>query len=446
VDHPLFVVKANEDRGQILEESQIVEGQVRQQEGAPEPQTPAQQAQVLTPYLENLITAVGDEPVPVRYSRFQYLARPKDGAGPPLVAWRLVWIPSLHAEKRAVARDRWILQGYALDPGRTFPEDWERDGAALLRRGDGGPPGDATRQADVVRALSAETLAPDGTADPSLGLVAVADLAAVHEDGRSARSRFVLLVGGLALVVGIGFAVLLRGVRRDVALARRKEDFVAAVTHELKTPLTGIRMYAEMLREGWVADGDAAVRYANRIIDESARLGGLVEQVLTLASLDRGLTQAVLERGDLAADVRAAAESLAPKAAQAGVALRIDVPDGLPPVPRDPRLVRPLVLNLVDNAIKYSERSPTKEVTVSLRVEGDRLVLRVADRGIGIPAQAKGRLFEPFQRAQDEMTRKAPGVGIGLALVRRYADAHGAKVSLDSEEGVGTTVVVRFPL
>jgi signal transduction histidine kinase len=456
---PLLVVKANEERGQILEETQIVENQVRQQaevvvpmpprsvQSDGVPNAPVQSHQVLTPYLENLLRIAGDEPVPVRSSRFQYLARAPGAAGPPLVAWRLVWIPAVHPEKRSVVRDRWLLQGYALDPGRTFPEDWEGVGGARLRR-DGPDAGSPTglHRADLARALGAEPLSPDGVADASLRLVAAPDLATVRDEGGAARQRFLTWVGGLALVVAVGFAVLLRGVRRDVALARRKEDFVAAVTHELKTPLTGIRMYAEMLREGWVPDGDAAVRYANRIIDESARLGGLVEQVLTLASLDRGLAQARLERGDLGAEVRAAVESMAPRAAQSGVALRMEVPEGLPPVPRDPKLVRPLVLNLVDNGIKYSERSPTKEVTVSLAVEGDRLVLRVADRGVGIPAKARGRLFEPFQRAQDELTRTAPGVGIGLALVRRYADAHGAKVSLDSEEGVGTTVAVRFPL
>jgi signal transduction histidine kinase len=103
------------------------------------------------------------------------------------------------------------------------------------------------------------------------------------------------------------------------------------------------------------------------------------------------------------------------------------------------------VLNLLDNAIKYSAHAPEKHVRVSLAREGDRVVLTVADRGVGIAPSVRRRLFEPFQRAGDELTRTAPGVGIGLALVKRYADAHDARVSLDSEPGRGTTVTVRFP-
>ena len=108
--------------------------------------------------------------------------------------------------------------------------------------------------------------------------------------------------------------------------------------------------------------------------------------------------------------------------------------------------MRPLVLNLVENAIKYSERAPLKDVRVGLVRQGDRLVLTVADHGVGIALEAQGRLFQPFHRGGDEMTRAAPGVGIGLALVKRYADVHRAKVTLESEPGRGTTVTVRFPL
>jgi signal transduction histidine kinase len=104
------------------------------------------------------------------------------------------------------------------------------------------------------------------------------------------------------------------------------------------------------------------------------------------------------------------------------------------------------VLNLVENAIKYSERAPEKRVDVALARVGERLVLTVKDRGVGIAPEAQRSLFQPFHRAGDEMTRAAPGVGIGLALVKRYAEVHRAKVHLESAPGEGTTVTVRFPV
>jgi signal transduction histidine kinase len=287
---------------------------------------------------------------------------------------------------------------------------------------------------------------PGAAPDPALSLQARPDEEAARTAWVDARRRFLLLVAALVSVVALGFVFLMRGVRKEVALARRKEDFVAAVTHELKTPLTGIRMYAEMLEQGWVADGDAAQEHARRIIEECGRLGHLVDQVLDLAALERGVTGPNLVRGDLGAAVAAAVGLLHSRAEGAGVPLTVTVAPDLPDAPFDPRLVRPLVLNLVENAIKYSERAPVKDVRVLLEKSGDRLVLTVKDRGVGIAPEAQRSLFQPFHRGGDEMTRAAPGVGIGLALVKRYAEVHRAKVNLESAPGEGTTVTVKFPV
>ena len=453
---PLSLVQANEERGQLIEELDVV-----QQQRAAQPREPADgagnrapragaPAPAQTPYLQGFFRRAGSDPVPVRVTRFQYLARSDGGQGPPLVAWRLVWIPPAHPERREMPRDRWLLQGYGLDPARGAPPGWVPMGPAQVAWQER-VPADEAAGASVVRASLAEALHAEpavtgATVDPVLALVARPDEEAARAAWDDARRRFLWLVGALVSVVALGFVVLLRGVRKEVALARRKEDFVAAVTHELKTPLTGIRMYAEMLEQGWVADADAAQEHARRIIEECGRLGHLVDQVLDLAALERGVAGPNLAPGDLGAAVAAAVGLLRARAEQAGVALRCDVAAALPAAPFDPRLLRPLVLNLVENAIKYSERAPEKRVDVSLERAGDRLVLTVKDRGVGIAPDAQHGLFQPFHRAGDEMTRAAPGVGIGLALVKRYAEVHRAKVSLESAPGVGTTVTVRFPL
>ncbi len=449
VDHALRVVAANEERGQLSEEMQIVQRRVGDGEDAPANPN-AQQA--ATPYLENFYRRVSDAPVHVRYGAFHYLARAHDRAGPPMVAYRLVWIPASYADKREVSRDRWLLQGYALDPGAALPRAWTRVGTVRLRRRDQVDDALTTVPSVFVGSL-ADTLEAERMADadgvlwedPSLALASIPDQGVLDQAYADARTRYLWLLLGVLSVVGVGFVVVTRGLRREIALARRKEDFLAAVTHELKTPLAGIRMHADMLKQGWVPDSEAHERYADRIIGETDRLGHLVDQILDLAALERGVAKAHAVPGDLGACVSETVASMRSRATQAEVALEVDVEDDLPLVVYDPRLVCPLLLNLLDNAIKYSEHADTKSVRVSLGRVSQGIALRVTDRGVGIDPSIRRHLFEPFRRAGDEHTRTAPGIGIGLALVKRYADAHAARVAVDSEPGQGTTVEVIFP-
>ncbi len=444
--HPLRVIAANEERGQLLESQAREETRTQERTGEGGRIVEAESA-----YLEGFLRRVGTGTVGVHYGPFRYLAAP-DAAkvGAPLLAWRLVWIPASHATLREVRHDRWLLQGYMLDPRGAFPTDWRtRDGIEMVR-GDSPELGNGLVDinAHLGEALGADTAALAGQPawrHRGLSLIGRVDVGSALAQRRKTLGRFLLLVVGLLSLVAVGFVLLWRGVRREVALARRKEDFIAAITHELKTPLTGIRMYADMLKAGWVSSPEAAQGYAGKILDESARLGHLVDQVLDLAALERGVARINATLGDLGEAVVEATKLMEARAGEAGVALACEVEPDLPLVLFDPRLVRPLVLNLLDNAIKYSERASEKSVRVHIRRDGERVVLEVADKGIGIPAHIRRHVFEPFQRAGGELTRDAPGVGIGLALVKRYAEAHRARISIDSEEGRGTTVTVRFP-
>ena len=345
-----------------------------------------------------------------------------------------------------------LLQGDALDPGAQLPTDWIRAGTVRVRRRDR-VPDEATAEegafvGSLADVLDAERM-PDAEGvpweDASLALVAIPDQAVLEAAYTDARTRFLWLLLGVFAIVGVGFVVVTRGLRREIALARRKEDFLAAVTHELKTPLAGIRMHADMIKEGWVPDSEAQQRDAARIIGETDRLGHLVDQVLDLAALERGVAKAHAVPGDLGACVHETVALMRSRAEQAGVDLETRIEDGLPPVAFDKRLACPLLLNLVDNAIKYSEHAETKQVRVEVARASGGIALRVADRGVGIDPKIRRHIFEPFRRAGDEMTRTAPGVGIGLALVKRYADAHGAAIDIESELGRGTTVKVVFP-
>jgi signal transduction histidine kinase len=423
---PLRVVAANEEMGQLLEELPVAQ----------------QAAGNTTSYLRNYVSRVGNldaaaakaEPVVgVRATPFRHLYLPTHRGAGMVVAWRLVWIPGAEgAERRDAPVDRWLLQAYLppgatfVDPGRELAGDIDRD-----------LPHARLRDRLPIEILDPEVEGPVAAVAPDFAAVELAD--------RDAVRRYVLVAGGLLLVTIVGFYVLTKSVRREVETARRKEDFVAAVTHELKTPLAGIRMYAEMLGEGWVPEGGSPREYAGRIVEETGRLARLVDRVLDLAAVERGLVKASAVPGDLGEAVRTAVATCEPASAEAGVPVRVEVEEGLPLVPFDAALVRQIVVNLVDNAVKYSARSATKDVLVSVRRDGDDVALAVADRGVGIEPEDRPRLFAPFQRGGREETRTAPGVGLGLALVKRYAEAHRAKVSLESEPGKGTTVTVLFP-
>ncbi len=432
------VVSANEELGSLQEELELQRRGARKEE---------------LPYLENFNSRASDDEIEVHYTAFRYLVRRRGVAGPPIIAWRMVWIPAEQMGRRAVKHDRWLIQGYALDTKDLFPTQWTSVGTSQLVRADltGSNTGRGLFTSSLPETVSAEVVNSTSyfhegmpVYAPELDLAARADLAQARKRWIAARNRYLFLVAGLVFVVAVGFFVLIRSVRREVVLARRKEDFIAAITHELKTPLTGIRMYADMLREGWVQSPEMADGYATRILDETERLGHLVDQVLDLAALERGVASLNAQVGDLGEAVRSAVALLEPKAREAGVALETHIEDDVPDFAFDPKLVRPMVLNLVDNAIKYSAKSDEKHVLVSVRHAAERVILSVADRGIGIDPKARKAVFEPFQRAGDEMTRESPGVGIGLALVKRYAEAHNARVHLASEPGQGTTVEVRF--
>ncbi len=472
---PLRVIAANEERGQLSEELRLHQRDSRamQQAALPGSQAdPVERAPYIVSFEER---TQGEREVAVRVGSFRYLAAPAGFDGPEFVAYRLVSIASTHARSREVRHTRWLMQGYTLDLDQALPSTWQQDGTTQIASAAGEPEAQGVMRRSLLSALDADTAVlsggegrteglaegpgtgsddPAGTAgapalpqrNEALILLARADPQAIERD-RAKRSRqFFFLLAGLAGLVITGCYVLFRMIRSELHLVRRKEDFMAAITHELKTPLTGIRMYAEMLREGWTENRGAAERYADRIIDESQRLGHLVGQVLDLTALERGVSAMRAVPGDLGEAVRRAVALMGAKAESHGVEMTVQVAEDVPEFPFDPRLVDPLVLNLIDNAIKYGSKSEAPRVEVRVQRSGERVLLQVSDNGPGIDASVRKHLFEPFRRADGELTRDTPGVGIGLALVKRYAEAHRARVTVDSEPGRGTRVRVRFPV
>lgn len=258
-----------------------------------------------------------------------------------------------------------------------------------------------------------------------------------------ARQRDQLLwFGALALVMivslSVGLNLLLSSLRASMEQARRTENFVAAVTHELRTPIAAVRMYGEMLRDGWVAEPERQQDYLGRILSETGRLSNLVERVIDKRRLAEAPPDP--EPGDLALEVRTVLE-------ESGLLAEGDVrlvteEESLAAL-LIPVGVRALVLNLVENARKYADAGD-EPILVRVATDAGQPILEVADRGPGIPASERRRVLEPFVRLGDEATRTAQGTGLGLHLVAQYTRAMRARLQLLDRQGGGLRVVVRF--
>jgi signal transduction histidine kinase len=229
-----------------------------------------------------------------------------------------------------------------------------------------------------------------------------------------------------------------------VRFAERRSNFVAAVSHELKTPLTAIRMYGEMLRDGMVGDDGKRQEYYGTITAESERLTRLINNVLEFSRLEQGTREMSLVAGPIGPVVREAAGILQPHAREVGFHIEVEVEDGLPPVRFDRDAVQQVVFNLVDNALKYARDAGDRVIAVRCFREGDGVAVAVRDRGPGVPARHLAKIFEPFYRGENELTRTAKGTGIGLALVRGLADTMGAAVTGRNLADGGFEVALSF--
>ncbi len=263
--------------------------------------------------------------------------------------------------------------------------------------------------------------------------------------GRRRRVQGLALLLAVTAVLGLGGVLAWRTVRKEVELARLREGFVSNVSHELRTPLAMIRLYAETLAEGRVRD-DRRQHYVETIVSESERLSRLVDNVLAFGRAERGETVAAhvpLDVGAIAADV---AERYRPVLGRAGADLAVSIAPGLPPVAGDADALAEALVNVLDNAAKYGGGTP---VCLVVRAARRAVVVEVSDRGPGLAAADCERIFEPFVRVQaasrDGLAHTAKGTGLGLALVRRIATAHGGTVSAGPHPGGGALFRLTLP-
>ena len=254
---------------------------------------------------------------------------------------------------------------------------------------------------------------------------------------------FIALVLVLSMTL-VGAYLLWRDVRRELRLAELRSQFVSSVSHELKTPLTAIRMFAETLQAARLRDTQTEREYLDTIVNESERLTRLLNNVLDFSKVERSQKSYRLEPTSLADIVRAAARAVQYPLAQQGFDLRVDIENDTIAVRADRDALEQAVLNLLTNAMKYSGEH--REIDLRVRTQDDHGVVQVTDRGVGIAAKEQARIFEKFYRVQTPENRHVPGAGLGLALVAHIAEAHGGHVQVRSAPGEGSTFSIHLPL
>ena len=316
-----------------------------------------------------------------------------------------------------------------LDPERPWL-DRQHVGVALQ---------DSGRQGvlHTTRRLAADSGLPWNVAVTSTDVAA--DLARL-----SGRRRLWLIgLAALLVLVAAGTAVAARAVSGELAVARLQADFVAAVSHEFRTPLTSLRHISEVLQEGRVGTGERREAYYGALVRQTDRLQRLVDALLDFGRMEAGAAPYRLEPLPIDRLVRDVVAEFTDEAAARGEDVTLHLTSTALVAPADRDAISNAVWNLLDNAIKYSPGAP--EAWVDVRLEDNSIAVSVRDRGMGIPLREQRHIFRKFQRGARATSERIRGTGIGLAVVHHVVTAHGGRIDVQSEPDAGSTFTMWLP-
>jgi signal transduction histidine kinase len=260
---------------------------------------------------------------------------------------------------------------------------------------------------------------------------------------RFLRTSFFIL-GALSLLMGLGMFLTYRNVTRELALAKLKSDFVSNVSHELRTPLALIRLYAETLELGRLSNPGKRQEYYEIIRKESERLTSLINNILDFSRIESGKREYSFRETDVADLVRSTLESYRYEIEQSGFQFEQKIDNNLPQLQVDREAIARSLLNLVNNAVKYS--ATEKYLAVNLYRQGYGINLEVVDHGIGIADKEQPKIFDKFYRVCDPLVHNTKGSGLGLSLVRHIVQAHGGEVAVESAPGQGSKFIITLPV
>jgi len=309
----------------------------------------------------------------------------------------------------------------------------------------------------VVMAVSSGRVVPDGarlttehTATSTPLGEGFLDVQVEWPNGRFTPPRVVpgvLYAAILVLTIGatmLAAYFLLRDVNREIQLAEMRSHFVASVSHELKTPLTAIRMFAETLVMGRAGGEQATAEYLRTIVNESERLSRLVDNVLDFSRIEQGSKVYRMKPTCLPDVVRSAARTMQYPFSQLGFSLTVEIDESIPPVPANSDALEQAILNLLANAMKYSGNA--RQIEIRLRRGSGEAFIDVVDHGLGISREDQAKIFEKFYRVRSVETDPIAGTGLGLTLALHIVEAHKGRVQVQSELGSGSTFSVRIPI
>ncbi len=254
---------------------------------------------------------------------------------------------------------------------------------------------------------------------------------------------FGTLIVSLVATTIFGSAATLAVIYREARVAKLQTDFVNKVSHELRTPLTSIRMFVETLQLGRLQDAERQREALEIIADETARLSMLINRLLDWARMESGRRTYQLARQQVGPIIDAALQAFETQLLQQPAVVERDVPADLPPVYADREALTEALLNLLQNAHKYT--GPDKRIAIRAAQTGPTVEIVVADNGPGIAPREQKRIFDKFYRARDPLARSIEGTGLGLAMVKHIVTGHGGRISVASELGHGATFTIALP-
>jgi two-component system phosphate regulon sensor histidine kinase PhoR len=264
-----------------------------------------------------------------------------------------------------------------------------------------------------------------------------------RNEGNQRRANLFLIILSMSMIF-CSLIIISVLIRRERQLVQLKEDFISNVSHELKTPLSLIRMFSEILVTNRVRNDEARKEYYAIIHSESDRMSRLISNVLDFARLERERHSLHMEKTDLAKLVVKELEAYRYQIQKEGFELETNVDSEVPEIMADPNAISMAFFNLLDNAVKYS--GDRKRVKVRLRRSDESVDLSVIDEGPGIPVSERQKIFEKFFRGSSANNRNIRGSGIGLSITRQVAEMHGGEIRVESEVGKGSTFTLRIPI
>lgn len=259
------------------------------------------------------------------------------------------------------------------------------------------------------------------------------------------RIKAYLLTGVLVVGTIVGLAMLVaRLIERQLRLTRLKNDLLATVSHELKTPLASMRLLVDTLLETGTGDAQRTDDYLRLIAKENLRLSRLVDNFLTFSRMEQGRQAFDLEPVPAGSIAEAAADSFSERFRAAGCRFEVQIASDLPSIVADRDALLTVLLNLLDNAYKYSPEE--KHIVLSGYLEAGQVCFTVRDNGIGLSSRVTGKIFDRFYQVDQRLSRPGAGCGLGLSIVKFIVSAHGGSVAVDSQLGEGSTFTVRLPV